>query len=162
MVRTRNSFKYLQNREISWQNRKSGGWGRSSFLGRLEEMERICQLTNLIANSQLLKSFIEPNISTNILIWMIVSPFSWNLQRTPSDRSFQCHNYFHMNKKLTHQRNRYFFYSKRSWIDHYNWKKYLIDNPEAYSEPSLTFTMELFQIYLAAKACMRGYPNHLF
>ena len=46
-------------------------------LGRLDEMERICQLTNLIANSQLLKPFTEP-ISTNVLIWMIVVRFSWN------------------------------------------------------------------------------------
>ena len=102
MVETRNSFKHLQNREISWQNRRLGGWGRSSSLGRLEEMEHICQLTNLIANSQLLKSFIEP-ISTNVLIWMVVASFSWNLQRTPSYCSFQCHNYFNMDKKLTHQ-----------------------------------------------------------
>ena len=34
---------------------------------RLEEMQHICQLTNLIANSQLLKLFIEP-ILTNVLI----------------------------------------------------------------------------------------------
>ena len=37
-----------------------------SLLG-LEEMQHICQLTNLIANSQLLKLFIEP-ILTNVLI----------------------------------------------------------------------------------------------
>ena len=37
-----------------------------SLLG-LEEMQHFCQLTNLIANSQLLKLFIEP-ILTNVLI----------------------------------------------------------------------------------------------
>ena len=37
-----------------------------SLLG-LEEMQHICQLTNLISNSQLLKLFIEP-ILTNVLI----------------------------------------------------------------------------------------------
>ena len=46
-------------------------------LGGLEEMERIWQLTNLIANSQLLKPLIEP-ILTNVLISMIVVRFSWN------------------------------------------------------------------------------------
>ena len=35
-------------------------------LGGLEQIEHICQLTNLIANSQLLKQFIEP-ILTNVL-----------------------------------------------------------------------------------------------
>ena len=37
----------------------------------LEEMEHICQLTKLTANSQLLKPFIE-SVVTNLLIWMIV------------------------------------------------------------------------------------------
>ena len=46
-------------------------------VGELEEMEHICQVTNLIANKQLLKPFREP-ILTNVLIWMIVVRFSWN------------------------------------------------------------------------------------
>ena len=36
----------------------------------VEEMEQICQLNNLIADSQFLKPFTEP-ILTNVLIWMI-------------------------------------------------------------------------------------------
>ena len=47
------------------------------YLGGLEEMEHICQLTNLIANSQLLKLFIEL-ILTNLLIWMIDVRLSWD------------------------------------------------------------------------------------
>ena len=42
-------------------------------LGGVEEMEHICELTNLIVNRQLLKLFINP-ILTNVLIWMIVLP----------------------------------------------------------------------------------------
>ena len=94
----------------------------------------------LIANSQLLKPFIEPIL----LIWMIVIRCSWNFERPPSSGIFRCCNYFNMVKKITHRRKHSFFDSKRSWIDRYNWKKYLIDNSEAYSEPSLTFTMEIF------------------
>ena len=48
-----------------------------------------------------------------------------------------------MDKEITHRRKHSFFDSKRSWIDHYNWEKYLIDNSEVYSEPSLTSTMDL-------------------
>ena len=55
-----------------------------------------------------------------------------------------------------------FFDSKRLWTDHYNWKKYLIDNSEAYSEPSLTFTMEFFSNIFNVKSCFWGYPEHLF
>ena len=47
-----------------------------------------------------------------------------------------------MDKKFSHRRKHLFFDSKRSWIDRYNWKQNLIDNSEAYSEPSLTFMME--------------------
>ena len=45
-------------------------------------MEHICQLTNLITNSQLLQPFVEP-ILMNVLMWMIVVRFSWNFQRPP-------------------------------------------------------------------------------
>ena len=47
-------------------------------------------------------------------------------------------------KNVTHWRKHLFFDSKRSWIDHFNWEKYLIDNSEVYSEPSLTSRVELF------------------
>ena len=50
-------------------------------------MEHICQVTNLIANKQLLKPFIEP-ILTNVLIWMIVVRFSWNFKRPYSSPHF--------------------------------------------------------------------------
>ena len=56
ILETRNYFKNLQKQEISWQNSRSEGLG-ISFLGGLWKMERICQITNLIANSQLLKPF---------------------------------------------------------------------------------------------------------
>ena len=46
-------------------------------LGGFEGMENICQKTNFIANSLLLKPFIEL-ILINVLIWMIVIQFSWN------------------------------------------------------------------------------------
>ena len=69
ILETRNSFKNLQNREISWQNMRSAGWGWS-LPEMVEEMEQICQLNNLIADSQFLKPFTEP-ILTNVLIWMI-------------------------------------------------------------------------------------------
>ena len=49
-----------------------------------------------------------------------------------------------MGKKFTHRRKHLFFDSKLSWIDRYNCKNYLIDNSEAYSEPSITSTVELF------------------
>ena len=117
-------------------------------LGGLEEMEHICHLTNLTTNSQFLKLFIEP-ILTNVLIWMIVVSFSWN---------FQCPNYFNMDKKFIHQREYSYFDSKRPWIDHYNWKKYLIDNSEVYSKPSLTFTMELFANIFNGKTLFPGVP----
>ena len=41
-------------------------------------------------------------------------------------------------------KKKYFFDSKYCWIDCYNWKKYLIDNSETYSDPSAIFTRELF------------------
>ena len=86
ILETRNSLKNVQNREISWQNKRSGCWG-SIFRGRVGEMEHICQVTNLIANKQLLKPFIEP-ILTNVLIWMIVVRFSWNFKRPYSSPHF--------------------------------------------------------------------------
>ena len=58
---------------------KTGDWEVEAgvSLAGLEEMKRICQLTILIANSQLLKPFIE-SILTNVFIWMIAIRFSWN------------------------------------------------------------------------------------
>ena len=111
----------------------------------------------LIANSQLLKPFIEPIL----LIWMIVIRCSWNFERPPSSGIFRCCNYFSMVKKITHRRKHSFFDSKRSWIDRYNWKKYLIDNSEAYSEPSLTFTMEIFPNIFNSKKLFSGVPETL-
>ena len=69
-----NSFENFQNWEISRQSKRSRGEAGASVRG-LEEMEHTC-LTNVIANSQLRKPFIEP-IWTGALIWMIVVEFSW-------------------------------------------------------------------------------------
>ena len=63
-------FKNLQN----WRYLgKTGDWEVKArvSLEVLEEIEHSCELTNLIANNQLLKLFREP-ILTNVLIWMIV------------------------------------------------------------------------------------------
>ena len=66
IMETRNSFKEFQNREICWKNRKSEVEA-GVFLGDLEEMEHICQLTYLIANKQLLKPVIEPVLTTALI-----------------------------------------------------------------------------------------------
>ena len=66
IMETRNSFKEFQNREICWKNRKSEVEA-GVFLGDLEEMEHICQLTYLIANNQLLKPVIEPVLTTALI-----------------------------------------------------------------------------------------------
>ena len=67
-----------------------------------------------------------------------------NFKDLPPPRIFQFRNYFNIGKKFTHRRKHLFFDSKLSWIDRYNCKNYLIDNSEAYSEPSITSTVELF------------------
>ena len=66
-----------------------------------------------------------------------------------------------MDKKFTHRRKHSFFDSKRLWIDRYNWKKYFIDNSEAYSEPSLIFTMEFFANIFNSKKLFLGVPSTL-
>ena len=73
-----------------------------------------------------------------------MSDFLGLFNKLPPPRIFKFGHYFNMDKKFTCRRKHSFFYSKRSWIDGYNRKKYLIDNSEAYSEPSLTSRMELF------------------
>ena len=73
-------------------------------------MKQICQLSNLITNSQLLKQFIEP-ILTNALIWMIVVRI---LNDLPPPRIFHFADYFTMDKKITHRRKHLFFDSKHS------------------------------------------------
>ena len=67
-----------------------------------------------------------------------------------------------MDKKFTHRRKHSFFDSERSWIDRYNWKKYLIDNSEEHLEPSLILTLELFANIFNGKKLFWGYPEHLF
>ena len=51
-----------------------------------------------------------------------------------------------------------FFDSKPLWIDHYNWKKYVIDNSETHPEPSLTSTMELFVKIFNGEKLLSGVP----
>ena len=62
-------------------------------------MEHICQLTNLITNSQLLKTFIGP-ILTNALIWMIAFQFSWNFQQPPSSLHFSIRHLFQYGQNI--------------------------------------------------------------
>ena len=64
--------------------------------------------------------------------------------------------YFNMDKKFTHQRKHLCFDSKNSWIDCYNWEKYLIDNSEVYSESSLISMMELFAKIFNCKKLFLG------
>ena len=56
---------------------KTIDWEARVSLRQFEGVENICQLTNLIANSQLLKPFIE-SVSMNVLIRVIEVRFSLN------------------------------------------------------------------------------------
>ena len=70
-LQTRNYFKSLESPEENLGKTGDEEVEDEVSLGGLEEMEHICQLTNLIANSLPLKPFLEP-ILTNIIILMIV------------------------------------------------------------------------------------------
>ena len=94
-------------------------------LGGLEEMEHICQLTNIITNSQLLKLFIEP-ILMNVLMWMIAVRFSWNFQRPPPSLHFSIRELFQCRQKI------------------FSSKKTLIFLFKTFVESSLTSKMEPF------------------
>lgn len=53
--------------------------------------------------------------------------------------------------------NIHFFDSKRLWVHHDNWEKYLTGKSEAYSEPSISSTMKLF-----VKMCNKKMPLTIF
>ena len=75
LLKTRNSF---ENCKIGRYRGKARHWEArqgKSLPGKFGRMEHICQLTNQIAYSQLLKPFIEPILMT-VLTWIIVVQFS--------------------------------------------------------------------------------------
>ena len=122
-INTINSFKNLQKWEISWQSRRSGGWGKS-FSGRVGRNGTHLS-TNFITSSQLLKLFIEP-ILMNVLLWTIDLRFSWNFRRPPTLTHFSIWEWFQCRQKCSPSKKTFIFLLK------------------TFVEPSLTSKMEPF------------------
>ena len=93
-------WKYLGKTDLKLKARVS--------LRELEEMKHICQLTNLITNSQLLKLFIEP-ILMNVWIWMIVVYFFWNFQRPSPSPHFSIREFLMQTKNFLIKENIFLF-----------------------------------------------------
>ena len=94
-------------------------------LGGLKETEHICQLTNLITNSQLSKLFIE-DILMNVLMWVIGIRFSWNFHLPPASWHFSIRELFQCRQKISSPKKTFIFLFK------------------TFVEPSLTSKMESF------------------
>ena len=120
-------------------------------------MEHIFQLTKLIANSQLLiKPFIESFV-INVLIWMIV--VIWMIFFEFLATSF-LHTVIILiwTKNLVNKETICFLIQSICGSIIIIGKNCLIDNLEAYSEPSLIFTMELFANIFNSKKLFLGVP----
>ena len=74
-------------------------------------MKHICQLTNFITGSQLLKLFIEP-ILMNELMWMIVIRFSWNFRGPPTLPHFSIWERFQWRQKCSSSKKTFSFLLK--------------------------------------------------